>query len=304
MALKAKAPESTKSGHTKILLFGGPGAGKTWAATGFPRPYFIDCEGGASGPQYLKKLADVGGAYLGPTEGALDFDTVLGEIRALATEKHEYRTLILDSVTKLYQHAIAKEAERLGDKAVFGAEKKPAIAQMRKLISWLNRIDMNVILVSHEVPEWGGSGNDRQQIGVRPDGYEKLEYELDLVLRVQKHSKGLRTATVTKTRLAGFPDAERFELQRNGEDVGYAEFSTRYDKSKIEAQAKPLLLATPEQVAEIKRLIEVVNIPATELEKFLTKAGVDDWADLDRSRADGAIKFFLSKVSPDVVVKQ
>lgn len=301
-ALKGKAPADTKSGHTKILMFGGPGAGKTWAATAFPKPYFIDAEGGASGPQYLNRISKGGGAYLGTADGALDFDTVIGEVRTLATEQHDFLTLIVDSSTKLFQHAIAKEAERLGDKAAFGSEKKPAIAQMRRLIGWLNRIDMNVILNAHAVAEWAGTGNDRQQIGLRPDGYEKLEYELDLVLHIQKHNKGLRTATVTKTRLAGFPDGDRFDLQRNGEDVGYAEFAMRYDKSKIEARVKPLELATAEQVATIARLIEVVKIPETELEKLLTKAGVDTWADLDRPRADAAIKFFMSKVDGKEVV--
>ena len=97
--LKAKAPEEVKPGHIKGMLFGASGAGKTWFALSFPAPYFIDTEGGADLNHYMQRLKVAGGSYMGPSDGACDFDTILAQIQALATEKHPYKTLVIDSIT-------------------------------------------------------------------------------------------------------------------------------------------------------------------------------------------------------------
>src|SRR6185436_14696537 len=110
--LKAKQPEETKPGKSKIVIFGPPGVGKTWFSLSFPVPYYIDTEGGADLKHYQDRLKAAGGVYLGPQDGALDFPFLIGQIEALATEKHSYKTLIIDSITKAYQTCIANESER------------------------------------------------------------------------------------------------------------------------------------------------------------------------------------------------
>lgn len=86
---------------------------------------------------------------MGPEEGALDFETVIGQLQALASEDHPFKTVVIDSITKLFNTAVANEAERLGAKDAFGASKKPAVAFMRRLVAWIQRLDMNVVLISH-----------------------------------------------------------------------------------------------------------------------------------------------------------
>lgn len=294
--LKAKDPIEVRPGHTKGLLFGGSGVGKTWFALSFPAPYYIDTEGGADLAHYMKRLKASGGKYLGPDDGACDFDTIIGQMQALATEKHGYRTLCIDSITKVFQTTVAREAERLGDKDAFGASKKPAIAQMRRFVNWINRLDMNVWCIAHDVAEWGNVGGQRQEIGRTPDVWDKLVFELDLTLRIEKHSGKLRTATVHKSRLLGFPDSERFNLQSNGEDVGYAEFSARYGKDFIEAPPVAIVLATAEQCAEIRRLLEVVKVPETTLQKLLDKAGAESWEELNQEQAVKTVTWLHSLV--------
>ena len=163
--LKAKDPKDVAPGKIKMMIFGKSGIGKTWISLDFPKPYYIDAEGGARLAHYQAKLAAVGGSYFGVEDGALSFEEVLGQIQALATEKHDYQTLVIGSVTKLYQTAIAEEAQRLGDKDAFGASKKPAIAYMRRLVNWVQRIDMNVVFEAHEASEWGMVNGQREQIG-------------------------------------------------------------------------------------------------------------------------------------------
>src|SRR3990167_6289005 len=105
MGLKAIKREIVEAEKPKFMLSGKSGVGKTLFALSFPKPYLIDTEGGATREQYTKKLTAVGGAYFGKDQGSQDFATVNEEIRTLATTKHEYKTLIVDSFSYLYMLA-------------------------------------------------------------------------------------------------------------------------------------------------------------------------------------------------------
>lgn len=293
--LKAKPPEEVSPGKTKALLFGASGVGKTWFALDFPSPYYVDTEGGADLRHYQTKLAKAGGVYLGPDEGSLEFASVLEQMRALASEQHPYKTLIIDSITKLFQTAIANEAEKLGDKDAFGASKKPAVAGMRALVNWAGKLDMNVLLIAHETAEWGidPKTGQRSEVGRIADCWDKLIYELDLTLRITKSGPS-RYAQVRKSRLTGFADLDSFEITDNG----YAEFASRYGRDFIEAASKPLDLATPEQIAEINHMLTVVRVDEADIQKAFTRAAVDRWEDLTREQADKACKWLRSKLNP------
>jgi hypothetical protein len=280
--LKAVEPKSAEPKKPKILIYGKPGVGKTWASLDFPNVYYIDTEGGANMSHYTDKLKAAGGVYMGLDQGSLDFETVIEQIQALATEDHNFKTVVIDSVSKLFNTAIAVESERLGDKDAFGASKKPAVAYMRKLINWLSRIDMNVILVSHEKSEWGlNAKGDRVEIGQTFDAWEKLEYELDLCLNIVKAGPN-RTARVRKSRLTEFSDASTFAWS-------YNDFADKYGKSVIEKKSEAITLATPEQLAEIKKLLETVRLPEGQEDKWLKAAQVDGWEEMETARIGKAI---------------
>lgn len=295
--LKARAPEEVEPGRIKGVLFGEPGAGKTWLALSFPTAFFIDTEGGASLARYQRRLKESGGGYFGREDGSLDPDAVIGQIEALATETHPYKTLVIDSLSKLYQTIIAREQERLGDKDAFGASKKPAIAWARRLVTWLDRLDMNAWLVCHEMTRWEGSGTDRHEAGKTADIWEKLIYELHLTLQVKKLGKGQREAIVAKSRLEGFPDFDRFYLQTNGDDVGYKNFTERYSRDFIEAKVKPIEMASEVEVQEIKRMLEIVKIPDEVQGKWFAKAGVDAFEEFTADQARGVLDFLNKKMA-------
>lgn len=288
--LKAVAPKAAEPSKPKVLIFGKPGVGKTWQALDFPSVYYIDTEGGADLAHYTDKLERSGGVYLGPDQGSLDFATVLEQVQALATEKHHFRTLVIDSISKLYTLEITREGERLGDKNAFGADKKPAVAYMRRLVSWLVRLDMNVILIAHEKPLWGQDAKgERAEVGVTFDCWDKLEYELHLALNIQKRGTS-RIARVTKSRLQGFPDGETFAWT-------YETFADRYGRSVIEKEAAPVAVATPEQVAELNRLLEVVKMPDGWLSAVLTRANVERLDDMDADKIEKLLNVVKEKMS-------
>lgn len=277
--LKAVDPKAAEPSKPKVLLFGRPGAGKTWFSLDFPGVYYIDTEGGADLQHYTDKLKASGGAYFGPDQGSMDFNTIIEQVQALATEKHGYKTLVIDSISKIFSLEIAKEGERLGDKNAFGADKKPAIAHMRRLISWLTRLDMNVILIAHEKSMWGMVNGERAEIGVTFDAWDKLEYELHLCLNVFKQG-GAHKARVTKTRLTGFPASEVFTLT-------YPEFAARYGKDVVEGSVKLISLASKEQLSEVEALIKVVKLPEGQEQKWFDAANVTAWNEMD---ADKVVK--------------
>jgi hypothetical protein len=275
--LTAVLPETVEPKKPKALIFGPPGVGKTWFSIDFPSVYYFDTEGGADLNHYRDKLRKAGGAYFGPDQGSLDFEAVIGQVQALATEKHAYRTMVFDSATKLFNNAISEEGERLGDKDVFGASKKPAVRQMARLVRWVSRADMNAIFICHQKDEWGIVNGKREAIGWTFDCYEKLAYDLHLVLRIDRIGSGetaRRFAHIGKSRLLGFPEGGRFELS-------YDEFASRYGRDILENEVKQIILANEEQITEVKRLLEVVKLPDGTVEKWFTKAGVDAWEEMD-----------------------
>lgn len=269
--LKAVAPKAAVPSRSKCLIYGNPGVGKTWTALDFPTVYYIDTEGGANLPHYTSKLETAGGVYLGPSEGANEFATVLEQIQALATEDHPYRTLVVDSISKLFNDAVAREAERIeqaGKKDEYGASKKPAVAYMRRLVAWLTRLDMNVILIAHAKDEYAPvSAGERQVIGRTFDCWDKLEYELDLCLAIERRGNS-RVAVVRKSRLEGFPPTSTLPWS-------YDEFAQRYGRDKLEARAQAIRLADAEQVAELHRLLDAVKMPEDWLRKCLDAAGAE-----------------------------
>jgi hypothetical protein len=287
--LKAKDPKATEPRKPQLVVYGASGVGKTWFALSFPAVYYIDTEGGAQRAHYMERLSKAGGSYLGPEDGANDFETIIDQVKALGTEKHQYKTVVIDSITKPFITAISSEGERLGDKNAFGADKKPAISFMRRLVTAIHRLDMNVIFVAHEKDEWGtDQKGDRVQIGKIADAHEKLIYELDLALQVVKRGPE-RTAIIKKSRLLGFPEAEHFKLD-------FATFAERYGKEVIEKAVVPIALASPEQVIEIKRLVELLKIDAATSDKWLEKANAESFAEFNTDQATKIIESLKSKI--------
>lgn len=287
--LKAKDPMTVEPSKPKFTLYGPSGVGKTWFGLSFPSVYYIDTEGGAQRAHYMERLKSSGGVYFGVEDGALEFETVIDQFKALASEKHNYKTVIVDSISKLFNNAVAMEAERLGDKNAFGADKKPAIAFMRRLVAATNRLDMNVIFIAHEKAEWGqDSTGQRVETGKVADCWDKLIYELDLAFHAQKRGSS-RACVIKKSRLIGFPEGESFPME-------FTSFAERYGKDIIDKAAKPIALATEEQVAEINRLVVLLKIDKETTDKWLEKASAETFAEFNTDQAAKVISTLQAKI--------
>ncbi len=283
MALKAKAPTEVKPTKPKMMISGESGVGKTFFALDFYKPYLFDTEGGATREQYQHKLKASGGAYFGKDEGSQDFKSVIEETKQLCTTKHDYRTAIYDSFTYLYMlEAAIAEADKGSD---FGRDKKMANIPTRQLISVLEKLDMNVILICHSKQKWERKGKDIIDAGSTFDGYDKLEYILDLWIEIQK---GGKTFIVKKSRIDSLKQGDSYPLS-------YDKFAELYGKEVLENPSVPIVLATVEQIKRIQELIEGLKIDEATIEKWFNKCAVESFIEMTNEQINSLIEYCEKK---------
>ena len=278
MALKGIKPTKVEK-RLKALFYGEAGAGKTTAAISFPKVYLIDTEKGATNDQYVKLLNDGGGAIFQTTS----FDELVDEVKALLTEKHDYKTLVIDPLTTLYNDLLDKAEKKVGNE--FGRHYGEANKEMKRLLNLLLRLDMNVIITCHAKNEYG---DNLKIIGTTFDGYKKLDYLFDLVFCIQKRGQS-RVAMVRKSRIETFEDAEVFPFS-------YDEVATRYGREILERDAAIQELASQDQVDQIKHLIELFKVPEETVQKWLDKASASDLRDLPSDSAQKVIDHLTKQI--------
>lgn len=286
-ALRGKKPTAVQK-RLKALFFGPAGVGKTTAAIQFPAPYLIDTERGAENDQYVRLLNERGGAIFQTS----DPDELIAEITSLLSTKHDYKTLIIDPLTVIYSDLLDKSAKVLATRedptgTAFSRHKGPADRKIKHMINLLLRLDMNVIITSHEKAEW----KDGKPTGTGTfDCYGKLDYLFDLVFMIQQRGTE-RTAIVKKTRVEGFPLGEVFPFS-------YNEVANRYGRDVLESSSTPTVLASKEQVMELNRLIDVIKLENETVEKWLEKAGAETLSELSSEQIDKCIAFCRGRVAP------
>lgn len=278
MALKAKKPTSTEK-RLKALFYGEAGSGKTTAAISFPKVYLIDTEKGSINDQYVKLLNDGGGAVLHTN----DFDELVNEVRALLSTEHEYKTLVIDPLTTLYNDLLEKSEKLVGNE--FGRHYAHSNKQMKQLLNLLVRLDMNVIITCHSKNEYGAN---LAVLGKTYDGYKKLDYLFDLVIEIQKRGKE-RVGMIKKSRIEHLPDGETFPFS-------YNTIADRYGRDILEKAATHEVLATDEQVAELKRLIELLKVPQETVDKWLIKSNAEEFTEMNTDTIAKCIEFLHKQI--------
>src|SRR5918911_2137139 len=195
--LRARKPQAVEK-RLKLFMYGPAGVGKTTAAIQFPNSYIIDAE---RGTENYDKLITASGSSVFQTT---DVNEVVQEVKALLTEKHDFRTLVIDPITPIYNDLLDKCETQVG--ADFGRHYGAANKTMKRLANLIMALDMNVVITAHAKTEYG---QNFSKIGYTFDGWKQLDYWFDLVVELSKKGKK-RMAKVVKTRVERFPDDEVF----------------------------------------------------------------------------------------------
>lgn len=264
----------------KALFYGSAGVGKTTASIQFPKPYLIDTEKGAVNDGYIKILEESGGCVFQTS----DFDDLMIEVKALLTNKHEYKTLIIDPMTTVYNDLLEKSATKVGTE--FGRHYGEANKKMKHLCNMLLRLDMNVIITSHAKNEYGAN---LSVLGETFDCYKKLDYVFDLVFHIQKRGKE-RVGIVKKTRMDSFKDDESFQFS-------YEEISKRYGKDYIEKESIAEVLATKDQVNELKKLVDLLKVDQDIVQKWLDRSESETFDEMNGVLIQKCIDSLKSKIN-------
>lgn len=291
MALKGKTPAATEK-RLKMFVFGPAGVGKTTASIMFPETYIIDCEKGTE--NYTDSIAKSKSVVFKSNNP----DEIKQELKTLLTEKHEFKTVLIDPLTQIY-NAIQEKWTRIFEKHA-KTEKEAEVQDFgmrywgkvkgdyKSILRILLSLDMNVICTSHQKDIYG---NAMAKIGVGPDSMRGDDYAFDLVFQLE-NINGKRIAKTIKERAEigknKFPDT--FEWS-------YANFSKFYGADVLQRESVPVTLASAEQVIELKRLLEVVKVDSEEVNKWLTKAEVDSFDEMTAEQIEKCIAFVSKKIA-------
>lgn len=279
MPLRAKNPESIQK-RLKALFYGGAGVGKTMASISFPRPYLIDTEKGSENDQYIKLLSNNGGVVFQTS----DFDEMLEEIKTLISEKHDYKTLIIDPLTTIYNDLLDKSSVKVGTE--FGRHYGEANKSIKHMLNLLLRLDMNVIITSHSKNEYG---DNFKILGTTYDCYKKLDYLFDIVFEIQNRGND-RVGIVKKSRISSFLYGEQFPFS-------YETISDKYGKEVLERNAVPVNLSTKEQVDELTRLVDLMKVPEEIYIKWLHKSESSNFSEMSSENIQKCIDLLNKKLT-------
>jgi|TARA_R100000084_G_scaffold109442_1_gene76877 hypothetical protein len=277
MALKAKKP-IMKDARLKVFMYGDAGVGKTTAAFELPKPYIIDSEQGTN--YYADRINEVGGAVFQTTL----MSEVMDEVRSLRTEKHDYKTLVIDAITPLYFDLAERMEAKVGSD--FGRHIAEANKHMRRLVNMLMELDMNVIMTAHSKVQYG---DDMKKLGVTFDGWKRLDFIFDLVLELRKVTPTNRKAKVVKSRLPYFPDGEVF-------DWTYNALSERVNVESMEREVEAVKVATPEQIEQINKIAGNMQNGNEFVQNCIDKAKVEFLTDLSFDKAEKMITAMRKKI--------
>lgn len=262
MALRAKQPVSNGKPRLKTLLYAGAGTGKTHFCCSFPDTYYIDSEGVEDYPHFVEMIRSNRGDLVYLTE----LTEIIAEVKELLSTKHNYKTLIIDSISFPTGWLSQMEAERLQKKSRGESEGTDYGANLAKgkrltyqLGILLSMLDMNVIVTSHEKVRY----IDGKEVGTIFDINDKMAYSLGSTWNMKLQGKNRRL----------YVEKSRYPELKTGESIdfndGYETIKKIFGEEIFTRESKSVEIATAEQLEKFKRLTTLLGTTDETVQQWL-----------------------------------
>jgi hypothetical protein len=287
LQLRAKPPV-LEPNRFRALIYGDKGVGKTHFACSIPSVYYIDTEGVLK----YKKFVDMLKANKSDAVDLTELTEIIKEVKTLLTVKHDYKTLVIDSITFPYASLANMEAERLAEKnkhtegTEFGANLAKAKRLTFHLSILLTRLDMNVIVTAHEKTKY----EKNEEVGKLADINEKMAYALGTTLNL-KLMGDTKKAFVEKTRYSELQSREFLDF-----NDGYETIKSRFGEEIFLRESAVEELASPEQLKELNRLIDVMQYPKEKVDKWLLASKSQSLDEMNTKQIQACIESLNSKI--------
>lgn len=297
MALRAKKPV-LQPNRFRGVIFGNTGVGKTHFTLNIPDVYYIDTEGTEKYKKFVSMLKENNGEII----TLHDLGDIISEVKELLSTKHNYKTLVIDSISVPCATMSHQEAERLSKKTKgtegteFGANLAKVKRMIYQLAILLARIDMNVIVTAHEKPKYENVNGQSIEVDKIADVNDKLIYCLGSAFHMYV-AGGKRKIAVKKTRYTEFKPFEIVDF-----DDGYGVLKERFGESLFLREAIAEKLASKDQISELMRLVNLLNIPEEKQQKWMTAANSSKFDEMKSEAMESLINHLKSQVKGETNV--
>ena len=155
-AMKKIMKLSERPAYAKMLIYGEPGVGKTYLAAGAPKPILLITEFAVSDMTLFKAASDYGvDPDIYPIESVDDMDAAIEFLKSM---KHEYQTVVLDSLTDLNSMVLSYMVDKGCARNPNHDADQPEIGdwfrverRMNEYITALRNLPLHVIVTALEV---------------------------------------------------------------------------------------------------------------------------------------------------------
>jgi hypothetical protein len=142
-------------------------------------------------------------------------------------------------------------------------------------------------LVCHSVEKWDGAGDSRKVIGTTFDGWDKFNYELDLLVEAIKTNKQ-RKFLVKASRVEELPEGTLADLE-------FEKFAEIFGIEKLTKETKTYNPATHEQIGLMQEIISKNNLSNENVNKWLQKMNCDDLSEIPTEKAQEFIDGYKAR---------
>jgi hypothetical protein len=135
-----------ESGNIRVLVIGGPGAGKTRSSSFWPKPFYLDCEDGR------QSIADRRVPYveIRSSKDMLDGLEYLKSLERTPKKERKYQTVVVDTLDSFQRKVKDEWLQQTGASNFKGFEAWGYLdSKMQMLLTRLLNLDYNVIVLVH-----------------------------------------------------------------------------------------------------------------------------------------------------------